>query len=185
MQGQRSVNNKWLTYSYSVLDSFRVRTIHQPTPASMCCMQLTLLLEADSCPTTKMGKFIFKKRKKNTAHARTGPRKPVYAVCLGKLYPPKYDGNHQKTYPKQWISHSETTVECYLKIERRQKVPACSLSTNSDLMLRQHITWKKTNRVELAGAEVTSPPLYSPLFETHTYRSLAIAIIKYTVKQED
>ena len=51
----------------------------------------------------------------------------------------------------------------YLKIKRRQKIPACSLSKKSD-MFRQQITWKKTNRAE---ADVTSSHLYNPLFETY------------------
>jgi len=54
----------------------------------------------------------------------------------------------------------------YLKIKRRQKVPACSLSTNTH-MFRQQITWKEQTGGETAGAEVTSPPLYIPLFETY------------------
>lgn len=132
----------------------------------MCCMQSALVWEADSCPTTKMAKFLFKKRKKKkTVHARTGPAKPVNAVCWGS-----FTLQRMMEIMRKYILNNDLPVykpqAIYSKIKRCQKVPACSLSTNTN-MFKQQITWKKQTGGRPGRAEVTSSPLYIPLFETY------------------
>lgn len=113
----------------------------------------------------KNGKIYFPEAKQEHRTFKNWTTK----ACLGKLYPPKYDGNHEKTYPKQWISHSETTVESYLKTERRQKVPACSLSTHSEWPHAQTAYTLEKNKQGWArrGRSNFSTSLHSTVRDTH------------------